>query len=142
MTNRLVSVGDDLTVPPALKIADTNLPAAAKAMSQLAAGVDLDTITAGTFNQPDNANATLALNYPFANVAGKLRADSSGSATYQTYQSYTGGRFAIRSKYAGNPFGPWKEVAGLSDLPPTTLDGGNATSSYTGSFNFDGGSAA
>ncbi|UVK61978.1 hypothetical protein SEA_SAKAI_31 [Arthrobacter phage Sakai] len=29
-----------------------------------------------------------------------------------------------------------------SEVPPTTLDGGNATSTYDGSFNFDGGSAA
>lgn len=29
-----------------------------------------------------------------------------------------------------------------SEMPPATLDGGNATSTYTGSFNFDGGSAA
>lgn len=29
-----------------------------------------------------------------------------------------------------------------TDVPPNTLDGGNATSSYTGTFNFDGGSAA
>jgi len=29
-----------------------------------------------------------------------------------------------------------------SDIPTTTLDGGNATSTYTGTFNFDGGSAA
>lgn len=29
-----------------------------------------------------------------------------------------------------------------SELPPNTLDGGNATSAYTGTFNFDGGSAA
>lgn len=28
------------------------------------------------------------------------------------------------------------------DLPPQTLDGGNATSTYTGTFNLDGGSAA
>ncbi|QWY79660.1 hypothetical protein PP637_gp30 [Arthrobacter phage Persistence] len=29
-----------------------------------------------------------------------------------------------------------------TDIPPTTLDGGNATSTYGSSFNFDGGSAA
>lgn len=29
-----------------------------------------------------------------------------------------------------------------TDITPTTLDGGNATSDYTGTFNFDGGSAA
>jgi hypothetical protein len=29
-----------------------------------------------------------------------------------------------------------------TDVPPTTLDGGSATSTYTGTFNFDGGSAA
>jgi hypothetical protein len=28
-----------------------------------------------------------------------------------------------------------------TDVLPTTLDGGNATSTYTGTFNFDGGSA-
>ena len=27
MVNRLVSVGDDFTIPPAVKVADTNLPA-------------------------------------------------------------------------------------------------------------------
>jgi hypothetical protein len=29
-----------------------------------------------------------------------------------------------------------------SDIPPTTLDGGDATSTYSGTFNLDGGSAA
>jgi hypothetical protein len=29
-----------------------------------------------------------------------------------------------------------------TDLPPTSLDGGNASSTYGTSFNFDGGSAA
>jgi len=29
-----------------------------------------------------------------------------------------------------------------SELPPTTLDGGNASSTYGTSFNLDGGSAA
>jgi len=72
MTQRLVSVGDDLTVPAALKLTDANLPAASKATA----------VTA-----------------------------------------------AIAAAIAGS-------------MPPTTLDGGNATSSYTGSFNFDGGSAA
>jgi hypothetical protein len=29
-----------------------------------------------------------------------------------------------------------------SELPPTSLDGGNAASTYSGTYNFDGGSAA
>jgi len=29
-----------------------------------------------------------------------------------------------------------------ADIPPNTFDGGNATSTYTGTFNFDGGSAS
>ncbi|AYN58100.1 hypothetical protein PBI_JUDY_30 [Arthrobacter phage Judy] len=70
MTQRLVSVGDDFTLPAAVKAADANLPA-------------------------------------------RLQ-DAALSATY-----------ALKS-----------------EVPPTTLDGGNATSTYDGSFNFDGGSAA
>jgi len=31
MTNRLVAVGDDFTLPAAVKVADANLPAASKA---------------------------------------------------------------------------------------------------------------
>ncbi|AYN57296.1 hypothetical protein PBI_BRIDGETTE_29 [Arthrobacter phage Bridgette] len=70
MTQRLVSVGDDFTLPAAVKVADTNLPT--------------------------------------------RLSDGQLSATY-----------ALKS-----------------EVPPTTLDGGNATSTYDGSFNFDGGSAA
>jgi hypothetical protein len=119
MTQRLVSVDDTFTPPAAFKVADANLPAAAKAIRQIAAGVDLNTITEGTWNQADNAAATLALNYPFANTAGKVRADAVGSAVYQSYQSYTSSRIAIRSKFASNPFGPWVEVGTIPALNAT-----------------------
>jgi hypothetical protein len=70
MATRTVTVGDDLTLPAPVKVADTNLPA-------------------------------------------RLQ-DTALNATYVPRE----------------------------ELPPATFDGGNATSTYTGTFNFDGGSAA
>jgi hypothetical protein len=80
------------------------------AVVTLGAGVDLNNQTSdGRFNQPNNGDATLVLNYP-APYAGKLTVDVSGSNVYQTYQTYSAqNRYFFRSKYSSNPFGAWQE---------------------------------
>lgn len=73
------------------------------------------------FLNADNLNAleadvTTALGVPDAALAARVVTGATATALNATYALKT-------------------------DVMPVSLDGGNATSTYTGTFNFDGGSA-
>jgi hypothetical protein len=86
-------------------------------MDIIAANVDLNTLTStGTFHQPANANATLALNYPVAK-AGFLQVLAQNTGTsmivqYYTNYGYAGGELETyrRGQYSTNSWSPWRQL--------------------------------
>lgn len=86
--------------------------------SGIGGGVDLDTLTAtGQYHQGTNAQATLALHYPLAAIAGLLVVEvgTSGSTaflrqTYVTRPSSGASRVFSRAKYGANAWSSWAEL--------------------------------
>jgi hypothetical protein len=86
--------------------------------SGLGGGIDLDTITTtGQYHQGTNANATLALHYPLAAIAGLLVVEvgTTGSSTlirqtYVTRPSASASRVFSRAKYGANAWSSWAEL--------------------------------
>lgn len=78
----------------------------------LGAGVNLDTIrTPGSYGQPMNTNATLALNYPVTTAGTLLVQAASTTITTQEYTQYNTGKTWTRAFY--NSWSPWIEGAAV-----------------------------
>ena len=71
-----------------------------------------DITTTGTYIQRYSANTSLSKNYPIQ-VAGMLEVTSTADKnhSFQTYTSYDGKYKLSRSKYASNPWSPWRAIA-------------------------------
>jgi hypothetical protein len=71
-------------------------------------------LTLGIYQQPSDANATLANNYPDTR-AGKLEVKDGGGFIIQEYTTWFGRKF-YRTKQGSNPIQPWKEIATVESI--------------------------
>ncbi|PVZ31256.1 tail-collar fiber protein [Pseudomonas sp. CC120222-01a] len=109
--------------------------------SNIPSGTDLNSmVTPGSYGQPANTNATLALNYPAA-VAGTLLVQAANVAIVtQAYCIYNTGQVFSRSCYS-NVWSKWSELA-ITDSPalrgvptaPTAVKGSNSKQLATTEF--------
>jgi len=95
--------------------------------STIPSGTDLNAVkTPGSYGQPLNANATLALNYPI-NQAGTLLVQGAGTQIVtQRYTNYNSGRCWDRSGY-NDVWSPWKEWIAVMDFGLGAVQSGTAT---------------
>jgi len=95
--------------------------------STLVTGTDLNTMKVpGSYGQPANANATLALNYP-TNQAGTLLVQAAGAnIVTQQYTNYNSGRTWFRSAY-NDVWSTWKEMPSIQDYGLGAIRSGEAT---------------
>jgi hypothetical protein len=93
----------------------------------ISASTDLNTITApGWYVQALNANATTALNYPVANLAGHLRVYG-GNATHivQEYTTYSTNNDSYRRYYFSGTWSPWTKDWDSNDFTQTNVNSWN-----------------
>ena len=84
-------------------------------VTSITAGTDLNTLTAtGVYLQTGDVNATLALNYPVANICGRL--EVTAGYTYQRFTTYRSGgdRVFVRGWY-GSVWSSWTELTKTND---------------------------
>lgn len=99
------------SVESAVNTVEGTANAALPVKGVIAAGTNLDTVTAvGVYSQPTAANATLALNYPVA-AEGSLTVAGVGSVRTQQY-TVTAGTGAVRGtyirRYSGSAWEAWQ----------------------------------
>lgn len=95
--------------------------------SLITAGTDLNTITgSGWYVQASNANATTALNYPVANLAGQLRVYA-GNAVHmvQEYTTYSTNNDSYRRYYFNGVWTPWTKDWDSNDFTQTNVNSWN-----------------